>query len=75
MYQAVRFALFSAAIGKLNKMPLRIQRGEGVGAVMTCPTAVSEAAPSGKLGPNSTFCGGRIIPHRSLEAPDDILGQ
>jgi len=32
---AVQYALLEATIGKLHKMPLRMQRSEGVGAIMT----------------------------------------
>src|SRR3954468_15839210 len=31
----LQYALLEAAIGKLHKMPLRMQRSEGVGAIMT----------------------------------------
>jgi len=31
----LQYALLEATVGKLHKMPLRMQRGEGVGAIMT----------------------------------------
>jgi len=35
----LQYALLEATIGKLHKMPLRIQRSEGIGAIMTRWTA------------------------------------